>query len=222
MRSSKSIFVLCNLILISGLIAACSPTPTSIVQATPPVKPMARQAIRTDGAIYTSSAYRPLFEDRRPRYVGDIVTITISESTSANKTGDNEQSKNGSNTSAITSLFGHNVPKSSFAGSSAADWKDKATADSSNTFSGSITATVVDVLPNGYLVVNGEKQIGFDQGTEFIRISGVVNPDKISFFNQVPSTSIADVRLEYRSSSKVDSAAVYSMFSRFFLSMLPL
>lgn len=208
--------------LLSLSMNGCSITPTTIVQKPTTAKPIAeRPDTRTEGAIFNASAYRPMFEDRRPRYVGDILTVIIAENTSATKANDNEQTKDGSHDSSITSLFGHTVPKSVFGASSNSAFKDKATADASNTFSGSITATVVDVLPNGNLVISGEKQVGLDKGTEYVRFSGVVNPDKITLGNQVQSTTIADARIEYRTNSKLDAAEALSMFSRFFLSMIP-
>ena len=57
--------------------------------------------------------------------------------------------------------------------------------------------TVIEVLPNGNLLVAGEKQIGINQGTEFIRFSGVVNPVTIQAGNTVSSTKVADARIEY-------------------------
>jgi flagellar L-ring protein FlgH len=208
---------------LSQLLNGCSITPSTIVQKPEtPRMAMARPDARTEGAIFNSAAYRPLFEDRRPRYVGDILTVRITENTSANKGSDNEQTKDGSVTGAITGLFGHNVPKASFNAASALSFEDKASANASNAFNGSVTATVVDVLPNGYLVISGEKQIGFDKGTEFVRFSGVVNPDLITVGNEVMSTKVADARIEYRSNTKMDAAEVLSMFSRFFLSMIPL
>lgn len=208
---------------LSQLLNGCSITPSTIVQKPEtPRTAMARPDARTEGAIFNSAAYRPLFEDRRPRYIGDILTVRITENTSANKGSDNEQTKDGSVAGAITGLFGHNVPKASFNAGSSLSFEDKASANASNAFNGSVTATVVDVLPNGYLVISGEKQIGFDKGTEFVRFSGVVNPDLITVGNEVMSTKVADARIEYRSNTKMDAAEVLSMFSRFFLSMIPL
>lgn len=204
-------------------LGACSVTPTTIVQKPEtPRTAMARPDARTEGAIFNTAGYRPLFEDRRPRYVGDILTVRIAENTTANKASDNEQGKNGAVAAAVTGLFGHNVPKASFNAGSSLSFKDNASADASNAFSGAVTATVVDVLPNGYLVISGEKQIGFDKATEYVRFSGVVNPDTISLGNEVLSTRVADARVEYRSSSKIDAAEAFSIFSRFFLSMIPL
>lgn len=68
-------------------------------------------------------------------------------------------------------------------------------ANANNTFSGTITVTVDQVLANGNLHVVGEKQIAINQGTEFIRFSGVVNPRTISGSNSVTSTQVADARI---------------------------
>lgn len=218
----RAIMSLLLCMALSQLLNGCSITPSSIVQQPTTARPAARVDTRSEGAIFNQAAYRPLFEDRRPRYVGDIVTVRIVENTTANKATDNEQTKDGSAATSVTGLFGHNVPKAAFNAQSALSFKDKASADASNTFSGSVTATVAEVLPNGNLVISGEKQIGLDKGTEFVRFSGVVNPDKITLGNEVLSTTVADARIEYRTNSKLDAAEVLSMFSRFFLSMIPL
>lgn len=208
--------------LLSITMSGCSVTPTTIVQKPTTARPVAaRQDLRTEGAIYNVAAYRPLFEDRRPRYVGDIVTVRITENTTANKSNDNEQTKDGTHSSAVTSLFGYAAAKANFGANSSTSFEDSATANASNNFSGAVTATVIEVLPNGYLVISGEKQIGLDKGTEFVRFSGVVNPDTITIGNEVLSTKVADARVEYRTNSKIDAAEALSMFSRFFLSMIP-
>lgn len=202
------------------LMNACAITPDSIVKQPMTAKPAATTPVKANnGAIFTASSYHPLFEDRRPRFVGDIVTINIVENTSATKAGESSGSKDGKAANEITSLFGKPLPKAGFAGSSSNSFKDKADEKSSNVFNGSITVTVVDVLPNGNLVVSGEKQISLDKGTEFVRFSGVVNPDSITVGNFVPSNKVADARIEYRTNSKIDAASIASMVARFFLSM---
>lgn len=201
-------------------LSACAITPETIVKQPLSAKPADATPVKfSNGAIFNASAYHPLFEDRRPRYVGDIVTINITENTSATKAGEHSGSKDGKADNSITSLFGHQVPKSSFAGSSSNSFKDKADEKSSNVFTGSITVTVIEVLANGNLSVSGEKQISFDNGTEFVRFSGVISPDSITVGNFVPSNKVADARIEYRTNSKVDAASVASMVARFFLSM---
>jgi flagellar L-ring protein FlgH len=208
------------LIIIVMMMTACSITPNSIVKQPTTARPQEPTATAVkSGAIFNKAAYRPLFEDRRPRYVGDIVTVTIAENTTAKKSGGSSGSKDGSVDSSITSLFGHTVPKANFGASTSSSYEDKSDANSSNAFNGSVTTTVVEVLPNGYLVISGEKQVALDKSTEFVRLSGVVNPDTITAGNFVTSTKIADARIEYRTNSKIDAAEIASMFARFFLSM---
>ncbi len=237
--SSKKMFkkiVITSLLSIVAILGTgCAVTPTSIVQQpTSAVAPDIKAATNNNGAIFNTAGYRPIFEDRRPRFIGDIVTINITENTSAKKANATSTSKKGDVSFQTDAQIKDNVPfvgslvgklpygkLGSFSANSDNSYDDKADANSSNTFSGSITATVIDVLPNGNLVVSGEKQVALDKGTEFVRFSGVVNPDTITQGNAVPSTKVADARIEYRTNSKVDGAAIASIFARFFLSMAP-
>jgi flagellar L-ring protein FlgH len=212
--------LLCGLMVLG--MTACSITPSTVVQKPLTARPVANtNTQRTDGAIFNQAAYRPLFEDRKARYVGDIVTVRISETTRATKATDSEATKDGSHNSAINTLLSFAAPKANFSGNSTTSVEDSAVANASNAFNGLVTATVIEVLPNGFLVISGEKQISLDKGTEFVRFSGVVNPDTITIGNEVSSNKIADARIEYRTNSKIDVAEAVSMFSRFFLSMIP-
>lgn len=208
------------LIISMALLASCAITPDTITQQPSTARPAANNGIPVKtGAIFNNGAYRPLFEDRRPRYVGDTVTVTIAENTSATKAGGSSGSKEGEVDASISSFFGRAIPKANFAANSSSEYADRAAANSSNVFNGAVTATVIEVLPNGFLVVSGEKQVSLDKGTEFVRFSGVVNPDTITIGNFVTSTKIADARIEYRTNSKIDAAEIASMFARFFLSL---
>jgi flagellar L-ring protein precursor FlgH len=207
-------------------LAGCGTTPSSIVEHPTTARPQS-QPVQTaaNGAIYQTSAYRPLFEDRRARHVGDMLTIVISEKTQAGKEASSNGAKTGAVDSSISAVAG--LPLKTFQGigvnaASSAEYDDKSALSSSNTFSGSVTATVIEVLPNGNLVVSGEKQIALDKGTEYIRLSGVVNPDTIQAGNTVSSAKVADARIEYRTSAKLDQAEVMNWLARFFLSFLPL
>jgi len=217
------------------LLYGCAVTPTSIVnQPTTARAPSIGNVANNNGGIYNAASYRPMFEDHRPRFIGDIVTINITENTSATKANGSSGSKEGSVSFDTNAKLGDNIPVvgglvsrlpfaklGSASASSDNSYTDDAAANAKNVFSGSLTTTVVDVLPNGNLVVSGEKQVALDKGTEFIRFSGVVNPDTISLGNTVPSTKVADARIEYRTNTKIDGAAVASIFARFFLSVSP-
>ncbi len=198
----------------------CSFTPTTVVQQPLTAKPAPTPPTSANsGAIFNGRAYRPMFEDRKARYVGDIITINIRENTSATKANGSSGGKDGEINSSVTSLFGKALPTAAIDATGSSKYEDSAAANASNVFSGSITTTVVEVLANGNLIVSGEKQVSLDKGTEFVRFSGVVNPDLITIGNFVSSTSVADARVEYRTSSKIDAAEVANAVSRFFLSI---
>ena len=212
-------FIIGLLLVLSG----CATTPDSIVRTPMTATPVAAQAMpANDGAIFRVAAHRPLFEDRRARLIGDTITINITEKTTAAKQGASSASKDGSVDGSISAFLSTAIPKATLSANSSNKYDDKADANSSNTFNGSITVTVIQVLENGNLVVSGEKQVSFDKGTEFVRFSGVVNPDNITLGNFVASTQVADARIEYRTSSKIDSAQIMSILARFFLSFIPI
>ncbi len=210
----------------AAMLTGCAVTPDTIVQGPTTAKPQPPAVVRpANGAIFQSASYRPMFEDRRARFIGDILTMTIIEKTAANKAGGNSASKNGSVDTGVTQLFGvpaTTVAKLGVAGSSSTKFEEKAAASSSNNFTGTVGVTVTDVLPNGNLIVSGEKQVAFDKGTEFIRFSGVVNPDHITTGNNILSSQVADARIEYRTNTHIDSTEVMGIVTRFFLSVLPL
>jgi flagellar L-ring protein precursor FlgH len=209
-------------------LCGCATVPDSIVQQPTTARPYPAAAAAMpapNGAIFQAAAYRPLFEDRRARLVGDTVTIVISEKTSADKASANASTKAGNTSAAIAKLFG--VPSSTtdklgYSTNGDRKFEDKDSASSGNTFISTLTATVLEVLPNGNLVVSGEKQIALDKGAEYVRFSGVVNPYYISAANTVSSTQVADVRAEYRTNSRIDKAEMFGAMTRFFLSVLPL
>jgi len=211
--------------LLLGL-AGCGTTPSSIVEHPTTARPQAQPTqTAANGAIYQAAAYRPLFEDRRARHVGDVLTIVINEKTQAGKQASSNAAKNSEVDSSISAVAG--LPLKMFQGvgvnaEASTSYDDKSALNSSNTFSGSVSVTVIEVLPNGNLIVAGEKQIALDKGTEYIRLSGVVQPDTIQAGNTVSSAKVADARIEYRTSAKFDQAEVMSWLARFFLSFIPL
>ena len=177
------------------------------------------------GAIYREGGRgNAMFEDRRPRHVGDILTIVISEKVNASKNSASTASRAGK----ASADFG-GTPKflgGLLAGQDASLSGDnslnaKGGANAANNFSGVITVTVVDVLANGNLLVSGEKQMLINQGTEYIRFSGVVNPQTVVGSNSVLSTQVADARIEYSSKGYINEAQTMGWLQRFFLNVMP-
>jgi flagellar L-ring protein precursor FlgH len=187
--------------------------------------PIARPAMPMDGAIYAAGhSGGLLFEDRRARNVGDTLTIVISERTDASKKSNTNTGRSSNNSFAVNAL--RHLPGKSFLGSELGATSDfsfdgKGESASNNAFIGTITVTVTEVLANGNLLVSGEKQVGINQGSEFIRLSGVVNPIHLTASNTVQSTTVADARIEYRGSGAVADNQQTGWLTRFFLNVLP-
>lgn len=208
-------------------LAGCTPFPKVDVHEPTTIKPAVVPRVdAVNGAIFQQVAYRPLFEDRRARFVGDTLTININETLTASQAKDSAVSKTGTLTAAnpavklpIGGSLGANTISAS--GSSSNTFAGKGSTNSTNAFSGTITVTVIDVLPNGNLIVSGEKQIGNNRQVETVRFSGVVNPATIVGGNTVSSTQVADARIDLRGQGQVDEAQVMGWLARFFLTFLP-
>lgn len=170
--------------------------------------------------------YQPAFEDIRPRQVGDTLTVLMQENVSASKSSSASAARDGSADLGfkvvprmLQGLFGNARTDAEMSGGT--KFSGKGGAAAKNTFSGSITVTVVNVLENGNLGVIGEKQIAINQGTEFIRFSGVVNPRTISASNSVSSTQVADTRIEYLGDGYLNDAQEMGWLHRLFLKLSP-
>lgn len=214
------------LLAAAALAAGCALVPQKpLVQqpmtAVPPTPP----AMQTPGSIFNPGyAGHPLFEDQRPRNVGDILTIMIAENVNATKTsGLNADRESGMKVGAsspggiLPGLFN----SMNVSGSGSNKYQATGGASAANTFSGTLTVTVTQVLANGNLVVSGEKQMLINQGNEYVRFSGVVNPNTISGQNSVYSTDVADAKIEYSARGVINEAETMGWLQRVFLSLAP-
>ena len=208
-------------------LSACSHIEPRVALVEPTTfKPVAQSAaVNNNGAIFQQASYRPVFEDPRARLRGDIITIAINEKNSASRTSKSSTQKTGDVKAGVPTVFG--VPGKFVQGlnveaNSANTYSGKGNTSNDNAFTGTITVTVVDVLPNGNLLVSGEKQIGINHNLEFIRFSGVINPVTLQAGNIVESTKVADARLEYTGKGYIDEAQRMGWLSRFFLTFLPI
>jgi len=213
-------------VLAAVMLGGCATTPDTIIDKPMTAKP--QPIARTqpaNGAIFQGAMFRPMFEDHRARLLGDTITIVINENSSAGKAAGTTESKSGSVSAAAPNLFGILPGLTNHLGASASNstaYQDKGSITSSNNFVSTLAVTVTDVLPNGNLVVSGEKEIGLDKSSEYIRFSGVIDPSTVQAGNIVSSTQVADAKIEYRTNNHVDKAEVMSALARFFLSVMPL
>lgn len=217
-----------SLLAASLLLAGCGAMKTVEIQQPLTARPapvVAAPGAQTGGSIFQTVNYQPLFEDRRARNVGDVITIVLNEKLQATKQSGSSVDKSGSTALSIPAIVGHLPLKflqgTSVNGTSDTKFSGKGDSASSNAFTGVITVTVIEVLGNGNLLVAGEKQIGINQGSEFIRFSGVVNPIFVVNNNTVSSTQVADARIEYRGTGYIDEAQTMGWMSRLFMSVSP-
>jgi flagellar L-ring protein precursor FlgH len=185
--------------------------------------PPAVEAAPANGAIYQAASYRPLFEDHRARLVGDTLVVNIVERVSASQKSTSSIDKSSDISGAITALPGINPTKlgrASVGANASNSFAGKGATENSNDFSGTITVTVRQVLPNGHLVVAGEKQIGVNANVDVLRFSGQVDPRAIQPGNAVQSTQIANVRLEHRGRGAQADAQAVGWLQRVFLSVV--
>ena len=213
------------LVFAGGLLGACTTVPPTNVHQPMTARPAARtENLAATGSIYQAGVSRTLFEDRRARYVGDTMHISISEATNASTKSNTNASRSTEVSASVPTISG--LPGKSLQGlaldaSSSNTLSGKGDAAANNVFNGTITVTVIEVLPNGNLLVSGEKQVSIGAGTEYIRLSGIVNPYFINAANTISSGNVADARIEYKESGVISEAQVMGWLARFFLSVLP-
>lgn len=216
--------VISAMLLVALSATGCAQIPRSAMVKQPQSYEFPKHEVVSNGSIFQSgSGMLPLFEDRRPRYAGDTLTIVLNEQVSASKSSASNATRN-SGTSFTPGLVPDKIKK-------LGEWGLEAESDTTfagaggsnanNSFTGTITVTVESVMPNGNLKVNGEKQIGINQGREYIRFSGVVNPRNISAQNTVPSTLVAEARIEYVGDGYINEAQSMGWGQRILMNIFP-
>jgi flagellar L-ring protein precursor FlgH len=194
------------------------PPPAPTVSILPPA---------SAGAVFNVAAYRPLFEDHRARLPGDSLIVTIVERISASQKSTSSVERSGALKAGVTAVPGllastSSLARANAAGTSSNTHDGKGSTEASNEFQGTITVIVTGVLPNGHLLIQGEKQIGLNANVDVLRFTGQVDPRTIQPGNSVASTAIANVRLQQQSKGQAADAQVMGLVSRFFLNVLPI
>jgi len=164
-----------------------------------------------------------IYSDLKAHQVGDIILVTLSENTQANKSALTEYTKENSSTLKPVIGLGGNATinkrsiqlginqKSDFSGDSASD--------QSNSLSGSISVHVIKVLPNGNLVIRGEKWMTLNSGDEYIRLTGTIRALDIDADNSILSTKVANARIQYSGTGTFADVQEQGWLSKFFNSM---
>ena len=201
-------FILVNLALV--VLAGCMPSarparsPQDLAKDYNPV-PSPLLPLPEEGSLWSASTSVNPYSDVKARLVGDIVTISIVESAQASKNATTKTARDSGLEAGWTGVFaalaknftvgGAVVPSSNkidFANSF--DGQGETTRTSSMT--AYLTARVVQVLPNGQMVIRGAREVQVNSETQFIFVQGVIRPEDVSSNNLVLSTYIADARIE--------------------------
>jgi flagellar L-ring protein FlgH len=175
----------------------------------------------SNGAIYQVGRDVALFENPVARHIGDTVTIVLSESTAAKKSATTNTAKSTNQTLPGISVLGKAVtikgnPVLSAGIDDSSKFAGEGDSAQSNSLTGYITCTVTRVLPNGNLYIRGEKWIGINQGSEYVRLSGVIRPIDIAPDNSVPSLKVGAANISYGGKGALADANNQGWLSRFF------
>ena len=182
------------------------------VQAPKPASP---------GSLYMASHNLTLFDDRRAGEVGDVITIILDEQTRSSKSAETSFSKATTNEILNPKVLGSlvrgtgtdNILNSM---ESSNDFTGSGDSDQSNSLTGTITAVVAQVLPNGLLLIQGEKWFQLNRGEEYVRVSGLVRAEDVGADNSVSSQRLADARIAYSGTGVIAQSNRAGWLTRFF------
>jgi len=220
---SKTLSSLLVAFALSGCATLNPPKPGDSAEYRPvaPLEP--RPASANNGAIFQPALGAALFEDRKALRVGDLVTVLLNEKTNAKKSSATSTSKDssaemdvGNVTIAGRTVLAADAQLLGLSSDAGRTFDGSGDSSQSNQFSGEITVTVAEVLPNGNLVIQGEKWLGINQGNEFVRLRGIVRPVDITKDNKVNSTQIANAQLYYGGTGALQDSNAQGWLTRFF------
>ncbi|GHA89356.1 flagellar basal body L-ring protein FlgH [Cognatilysobacter bugurensis] len=179
------------------------------------------------GSIYAASQgpRLRLFEDNKARDVGDLLTIVLVESTESRTRANTAVTKDAGVGMGVPNIAGssvtykgRNILQAEVEGSR--EFAGGGVSTQSNELAGDITVTVVQQLPNGNLLVRGEKMMRLNQGDELVQVQGVVRPADIGPDNRIASNRIGDARIVYGGKGTLARSNAMGWLGRFFNSAL--
>jgi flagellar L-ring protein FlgH len=187
--------------------------------ATWPDPPPAAES--ANGAIYQAGHDIALFENSVARRVGDTLTVRLNERTNASKSSSTSTSKSTSVDMAAPTIAGrpvtvHGTEVLSASVDNNSKFDGEGDSSQSNRLEGDITVTVAQRLPNGNLLIRGQKWITINQGKEYVRIQGIVRPIDIDPDNSISSLKVADAQIAYGGKGALNDAATPGLLARFF------
>ena len=187
-------------------------------------EPVAEPVVAT-GSLFNTNTFNDLYSDKKALRTGDIITVKLEESTQATKAAKTETDKETeASLDPVIGLGGLPVniggDSIQFGIGSDSSFTGDSKSNQSNSLVGDISVNVMRVLPNGNLVIRGEKWVTLNTGEEFIRLEGLVRPQDVSADNTVESNRIANARIQYSGKGQPQEAQSPGWLTRFFSSSL--
>ena len=223
----KNILVCLSTLLLS--VGCMSTGNRTVLQDDPYYSPMVpepttEQLVQT-GSLFDAYTSNDLYSDKKAVRVGDIITVMLNESTQASKSAKTETDKATEiGLEPIVGLGGNNINIGSesiqLGLTSDASYSGDAKSNQSNSLSGNISVNVMRVLPNGNLMIRGEKWLTLNTGEEFIRLEGIIRASDVAADNTVESNRIANARIQYSGKGEMQDAQTSGWLSQFFMSAL--
>ena len=178
------------------------------------------------GSLWTSSGHRSnLFRDLKARHVNDVVTIRVSETTQAVASADAKNARATSATAGFSNLFGVEKAVKELptlvSGKSDSGFEGKGSTSRATTLETSLTARVTEVLPNGYLVVEGKREVRVNNENQSVYLTGVVRPEDISSNNVVLSSAVAQMSVRVQGRGVVSQPIKPGWLYRILTGVLP-
>ncbi len=209
---------------LAGCVSSQRPEFTSIQQSldtgaqqavvqTPVVIPQAEKSAA--GSLWKPGS-KQFFKDQRASQVGDILTVIVSEQSSAETEANTETERTSNSESGFTSLLNleDRLAQRGFAPGtntllnvdSDREFEGEGSTDRSDTVSANIAAVVVQVLPNGNLVIQGRREVVVNYEMQELMVQGIVRPEDITPQNTVSSQKVAEARIFYAGRGLIDES----------------
>ncbi len=173
------------------------------------------------GSLFNIDHVSDLYDDSKPRGIGDIITVNLDENTKATKSANADLNKSNDSSMDPLAVGGQELQiggnyNFSYELSNSNSFSGDASANQSNSLNGYITVEVIDVLANGNLVIRGEKWLTLNTGDEYVRLSGTIRPDDIAFDNSIASNRISNARIQYSGTGTNQDMQEPGFLARFF------
>ena len=202
-------------VILASLLTGCNVMPPQAMTHSPqfePVYPIKQvQASSATGAIYVGRQSDSWFGKGRNFQVGDVITVLLNESTQAARSQVGSISRNSTNDmlspglAVLGNKLGGLMKGTDFSKTDISN-KGTGTADQTASLTGSVAVSVVEVMPNGNLVLRGEKQLALTEGSEVIQVAGIIRPDDVAPNNTVQSRRLANAQISYRGTGDLANA----------------